>query len=139
MRNRVVLHSERMQMTKTCCLLDRQGNGVWQNAPGFLHLRVWLDDFMAFSGTVRRHPRLTITLTKQRFHVLMAAQSETHGFNFLQNTHGYKNQCRKAIWPTVCGAFLSPKNCEDLLEMAGEPKIPPGSSPPRAQARPNVM
>lgn len=81
----------------------------------------------AFSSAARRHPRHPIILTKQRFHVLMAAESETHGFNFLQNTHGYKNQCRKAIWLTLFGASFEPKNCEKLLEMVSELKLPPGS------------
>lgn len=134
-----MLQSERMQMTKTGCLLARQGNGVERSAPGSLHLGVWLDGFTAFSCAARRHPRHTITLAKQRFHVLMAAESETHGFNFLQNTPGYKNQCKRAIWLTVLGAFPSPKNGEKWLERAGEPQIPPGSALPRHGPGPNAM
>lgn len=37
-----------------------------------------------------------------------------------------KNHLAKYI-----GAFLSPKNCEQLPEMAAEPKIPPGSALPK--------
>lgn len=123
-----MLPSERMQVTRTCCPLDRQGNGREQNTRASLHLRVWRDGFMAFSSPVRRHPRQTITPTKQRLHVLMATESETHGFNFLQNTHGYKNQCRKAIWLTLFGAFLSPKivrNCWRWLPSSNSHQVQP--------------
>lgn len=106
--------------------------GKWrqQNAPGFLHLRVWLDGFTAFSSTVRRHPRHPISLTKQRFHVLMATESETHGLNFLQDTQGYQNQCRKAIWLTTLGAFLSPEMVRNCGRWLLSPEIPPGSALP---------
>lgn len=117
-------------MTKTGCLLARQGNGVERSAPGSLHLRVWLDGFTAFSCAARRHPRHTITLAKQRFHVLMAAESETHGFNFLQNTPGYKNQCRRAIWLTVLGAFPSPKMARNGWRGLVSPKSPPAQPSP---------
>lgn len=102
------------------------------STPGNLHLRVWLDGFMAFSSTVRRHPGHTITLKKtQRSHVLMATESETHGFNFLQNTHGYKNQCRKAIWLTLFEAFLSPeivRNCWKGLLSSKSHQVEPSPS-----------
>ena len=117
-----MLHSERMQMTKTHRLLGEAEKWRRQNAPGFSHLRVWLDGFMAFSGTARRHPRHPITLTKQHFHVLMATESETHGFNFLQNTQGDKNRCRKAIWLTVSGAFLSPKRVRNCWRWLPRPR-----------------
>lgn len=42
---------------------------------GFSQLRVWLGCLMAFSSAARRCPRHTVTLTKQRFHVLMATSA----------------------------------------------------------------
>lgn len=108
LRKRVALHRKGCERQKRAALGIGRGMADPGRA-GFSQLRVWLGGLMAFSSPERRCPRHTVTLTKQRFHVLMATESETHGFNFLQNTHGYKNQCRKAIWLTLFGAFLSPK------------------------------
>lgn len=78
----------------------------------------------------RRHPRHTVTLTKQRLHVLMAAESETHGFNFLQNTHGYKKSMQESHLANSVWVFPEPRNGEKLSEMVAELKLPPGSSLP---------
>lgn len=58
----------------------------------------------------------------------MATESETHGFNSPKYPRD-KNRCRKAIWLTVSGAFLSPKRVRNCRRWRPRPRSHQGRPP----------